>query len=161
MNSVTRTAGLTALAWTVLGLAACSEAPLPSATGEVDREQEHAAPQAPPDRMVTYTEEREPCADYSATRKPLFGDVHVHTSFSFDAAANGTGAGCIDKSDFMRSALLEACPRRRRPAPIPSSWASSPPRTPTLQPLARRPRLTGAATSPAKPRRGNGCSLAC
>ena len=31
------------------------------------------------------TEAREPCADYSATRKPMFGDLHVHTRYSFDS----------------------------------------------------------------------------
>ena len=31
------------------------------------------------------TEQREPCADYQATGKPLFGDLHVHTSYSFDS----------------------------------------------------------------------------
>ena len=31
------------------------------------------------------TVQREPCADYQADRRPLFGDLHVHTSFSFDS----------------------------------------------------------------------------
>ena len=31
------------------------------------------------------TEKREPCADYDANRRPLFGDLHVHTSYSFDS----------------------------------------------------------------------------
>jgi hypothetical protein len=31
------------------------------------------------------TEQREPCKDYSATKRPMFGDLHVHTSYSFDS----------------------------------------------------------------------------
>lgn len=31
------------------------------------------------------TEQREPCAHYSPTKRPMFGDLHVHTSLSFDS----------------------------------------------------------------------------
>jgi hypothetical protein len=31
------------------------------------------------------TEQREPCSEYSATKRPMFGDLHVHTSYSFDS----------------------------------------------------------------------------
>ena len=31
------------------------------------------------------TEERQPCSHFSKERQPFFGDLHVHTSFSFDS----------------------------------------------------------------------------
>ncbi|MBW2712371.1 MAG: DUF3604 domain-containing protein, partial [Deltaproteobacteria bacterium] len=31
------------------------------------------------------TEVREDCAGYDALRRPFFGDLHVHTSYSFDS----------------------------------------------------------------------------
>jgi hypothetical protein len=34
------------------------------------------------------TEEREPCSEYSAAKLPLFGDLRVHTSYSFDSYAS-------------------------------------------------------------------------
>jgi len=32
-----------------------------------------------------YTEARAPCADHDPLRKPMFGDLHVHTAYSFDS----------------------------------------------------------------------------
>ncbi len=37
-------------------------------------------------RGVHDTEDREPCLNHAPLRQPLFGDLHVHTGFSFDAA---------------------------------------------------------------------------
>ncbi|MEE3332075.1 MAG: DUF3604 domain-containing protein [Myxococcota bacterium] len=42
------------------------------------------------DRPYQITEEREACTNYNALRRPLFGDTHVHTAYSFDASTQDT-----------------------------------------------------------------------
>ena len=42
------------------------------------------------ERPYAVTEEREACRDYTPLRRPWFGDTHVHTAYSFDAATQGT-----------------------------------------------------------------------
>ncbi|MDG2306154.1 MAG: DUF3604 domain-containing protein [Candidatus Binatia bacterium] len=37
------------------------------------------------DRAFERTEDRAPCANYSATKSPFFGETHIHTAYSFDA----------------------------------------------------------------------------
>jgi hypothetical protein len=48
------------------------------------------------------TEEREPCSHYTAERRPLFGDVHVHTALSFDASSQDTRNRPADAYRFGR-----------------------------------------------------------
>ncbi len=88
-------------------LAACGPEPEPPAATP---ESPPPEPAAAPERLVTYTEEREPCANYTPTRMPLFGDVHVHTSFSFDAAANSTGATPTDAHRFAQGEPIRFWP---------------------------------------------------
>ena len=38
-----------------------------------------------PGRAFERTEEREPCAAHDPLRRPMFGDLHVHTALSFDS----------------------------------------------------------------------------
>jgi hypothetical protein len=54
------------------------------------------------DRPYPISEEREPCAAYEPEKRPLFGDTHVHTAFSFDANAQDTRTRPRDAYRFAR-----------------------------------------------------------
>ncbi len=50
------------------------------------------------------------CENYSETGMALFGDLHVHTSFSFDAAANSTGATPVDAHNYAKGGTIPFFP---------------------------------------------------
>ena len=60
--------------------------------------------QANPNTSFERTETREPCKDFTATRRPMFGDLHVHTSYSFDSYVSNQRN---DPSDAYRYAKGE------------------------------------------------------
>ncbi len=62
------------------------------------------------DRLVRYSEERALCDHYTESRLPLFGDLHVHTRLSFDAAANSIDATPEDAYRYAQGEAIAFWP---------------------------------------------------
>ncbi len=52
------------------------------------------------------TEQRQPCSNYTALRRPFFGDFHVHTAWSFDASSQDTRNKPADAYRFAKGEAL-------------------------------------------------------
>lgn len=60
--------------------------------------------------LVTYTEEREVCLDRNPSRNAYFGDLHIHTGFSYDARPFGTDITPADAYRFAKGEPIPAPP---------------------------------------------------
>ena len=92
-----------------LALFACTE----------QTQQEEVKEAAPAAVSVTSTQAEEiSCENQTDLGVPLFGDLHVHTSLSFDAAANSTGATPEDANRYARGEYIPFFPLNEQGQPI-------------------------------------------
>ena len=66
----------------------------------------------------TRTEEREPCAHHDALRRPFFGELHVHTAFSFDGWGQGTRGTPRDAYAFAKGQSIGIQPYDEKGQPL-------------------------------------------
>ena len=60
--------------------------------------------------LVKYTEDREVCIDRNAHRNAYFGDLHIHTAYSYDARPLGTRTTPADAYRFARGEAIPIPP---------------------------------------------------
>jgi hypothetical protein len=77
---------------------------------ELAAEAAEAAAAAKPSPPYARTEEREPCSDYTPTKRPFFGDLHVHTARSQDASTQDTRTSPRDAYRFAKGQPLPIQP---------------------------------------------------
>ena len=105
---------LIALSSTVLLTVGCSEAPKTdtvghnSPTGSLEStESETATPRFPPVELEIPADTVNANPENNANRNAYFGDLHVHTNYSFDAFAFGTVASPYDAYRFAKGESIK------------------------------------------------------
>lgn len=62
------------------------------------------------ERPFVRTEVREPCVDHQVFRRPFFGDLHIHTRLSLDAAMQDTRTGPEEAYGYARGSSISIPP---------------------------------------------------
>ena len=86
----------------MLLLTACSSPEQPQTDVEESRDDRSAAGELSTNQEV--------CNDYDPNRVALFGDLHVHTIYSFDAAANSIGSTPFDANRYAKGEPISFFP---------------------------------------------------
>ncbi len=95
---------LTRLAIVGLVVASCA------AQNPADLASDRTVAAAASDWRITYSEPRAPCTDRNRTRNAYFGDLHIHTAFSYDARPIGTETTPEDAYRFARGGPIPIPP---------------------------------------------------
>ena len=86
-------------------------------TSQPPLDEKKDAPAADPSPEKTQAQSG-PCTNYNEHGIALFGDLHVHTSYSFDAAANSTGATPEDAQRYARGEAVPFFPINEQGVPV-------------------------------------------
>ena len=101
------------LRWALLSVLAFSTmAAQAQDAGLVTAKEEGAAAELPVVTTEPFkrSEQRQSCSNYTPTRRPFFGDTHVHTAWSFDASAQDTRNTPNDAYAFARGGSMRIQP---------------------------------------------------
>ncbi len=78
---------------------------------------EAPAEETPATSLVSYSEDREQCLDQNANRNAYFGDLHIHTTYSFDGWAAGVRATPPEAYQFAKGEKIGIPPYDEEGAP--------------------------------------------
>lgn len=85
-------------------VAGCSDGQRDDARRDASTDTETLSP------VIALPDEHPPCTQRDPLRRPFFGDIHVHTALSFDAATWGTRARPADAYKFARGESIGLSP---------------------------------------------------